>query len=86
MPEFKTVDYFISPPDGYRFIYIDEILNDSSFRRAVKRAIDQWDVVWVINGSADGSGYGNNVQEDCGDRSGSISKMLVVNDCYEIRH
>jgi hypothetical protein len=48
-----------SPPSGYRLIYIDEVLNNSSFRRSVKRAIEKWDVVWLVNGSADGSGYGN---------------------------
>jgi hypothetical protein len=85
-PTFKKVfwnEQHEGLPDGYRFMYIDELLqNEHNLQSKIKSFLPAWDIVAVINGWTDGSGYGGSVVQDGGERD--IGWILLVNEDYPI--
>jgi hypothetical protein len=52
------VDYSINPPSGYRFVYVDELLQYSDYREAIFGYIENYPgngLIALINGFTDGS-------------------------------
>lgn len=66
--------------NGYRFVYLDELSN-SDFSIKVHDAIGTWGTAWLVNGWADGQGYGSSQVMDCGNRIQDIGNVLLVQDC-----
>ena len=67
------------PPSGYRFVYIDELQDDSAMFNAARSYMGAWDIIAVVNGWTEGWGYGSKVVRDCGDRD--VGWVLLVQDC-----
>ena len=70
-------------PAGYRHMFIDELIaNKHGLKSKVARYLGAWDIVAVINGWTDGSGYGNSVKKDGGARA--VGWILMVSEDYPI--
>lgn len=73
----------VGVPTGYRHMYIDELIqNEHGLRNEVKGYLGPWEIVSVINGWTDGSGYGGSVKKDGGERN--LGWVLLVNEDYPI--
>ena len=85
-PTFKKVfwnEQHQGLPLGYRFLYIDELLQDEhNLNSNIQSFLPAWDIVAVINGWTEGSGYGGKVVEDGGERG--VGWILLVNEDYPI--
>lgn len=46
-----------TPPDGYRFVYIDELLNNYDFRNSFQDYLGYYDLCSVINGVVTGKAF-----------------------------
>ena len=54
---FRVVDFSVPPPDGYRYVFVDEIIQFQKFRKAVNNFLrndSDGEKVALINGFTDG--------------------------------
>lgn len=51
----------LSPPDGFRYLYVDELLNNNALKIAATNKLGDWDIVNLVNGWTEGPGYGRKV-------------------------
>ena len=72
-------------PEGYRLIYIDEILNNAEFRQVIKDNITPYKHLHVINGIVAGRPY-HQIEQQCEETFTNYRHqyMLVVSDCFAI--
>ena len=84
-----TINY---PPPGFRFVYVDEILNNKKFKEQVFIFMKKYDVrtyTAIVNGyitvnfdSIDNE-YKYTAYRDCG-QTRDPNFMLVINECIPI--
>lgn len=71
-----------TPPHGYRFIYIDEVKANPTFKSQVQNVLARYSMAAVINGSIQGSRLGGAIAEDCGRSANRVTSMVLVKRCY----
>ena len=76
----KKITKTLSPPKGYRYLYVDELLKNSALKYEATNKLGDWDIVNLINGWTEGPEYGRKVSQDCGNRK--LGTILVISDCY----
>jgi len=73
-----------APPSGHRAVFIDELLADPAFHNQVKFFLNDWDIVSVVNGWTEGSGYGGSAIIDCGARNLGWT-LFVKHECLPLQ-
>jgi len=71
-------------PEGFRYLYVDELSGSHSLKAAAKNSLGSWDIVWVVNGWMNGIAYGVQSERDCGARTSDIGSILLVSECYPL--
>jgi len=77
----KKIKKTLMPPSGYRYLYVDELLNNNALKIAATNKLGDWDIVEIVNGWTEGKGYGRAVVQDCGKRALN-NQILVISACY----
>lgn len=75
--------YVPSPTEGFRFVYIDELLANEDLKAKVEEFLDEWAIVQLINGWTEGSGYGGKVIKTNEDHQ-ELGEILLVSANYPI--
>ena len=62
-PEFMLLDInkdgtVPSLPEGYRWLYVEELQNDKYLKGNAKNELESWDIAWLVNGWISGVAYG----------------------------
>lgn len=73
-----------APDSGYRFIYVDELIQNSALNKKVVDHIGTWGIILMMNGAADGSGYGGKGYNDGGQRS-DIESIMMISEDYPVQ-
>eukprot|EP00355_Strombidium_rassoulzadegani_P006723 CAMPEP_0168628650 /NCGR_PEP_ID=MMETSP0449_2-20121227/11964_1 /TAXON_ID=1082188 /ORGANISM="Strombidium rassoulzadegani, Strain ras09" /LENGTH=65 /DNA_ID=CAMNT_0008671097 /DNA_START=1238 /DNA_END=1435 /DNA_ORIENTATION=- len=53
-PKFALINTYLSVPEGYRLVYMDEFLNDWTFRKRVQDFIGTYQPTSLVNGEIAG--------------------------------
>ena len=75
--------YVPAPTEGFRFVYVDELLKNEELKTKIGEFLDEWAIVQLINGFTNGSGYNCEVTKTKDENEG-LGEVLLISANYPI--